>query len=1156
LIEKLREPFAESMSKTELEEPAEFSAERARFHAWALSQMHDAAIGVDNNELITYWNEGAERLYGFKAQEVLGSLLKHVIHYEWIAAEDEQIAFAALAASRSWRGQNIHFLKSGKRIYVESSVKLLRNEQNSPVGMLAVIRDITERHQAEIRSAAFASLARKLSGATVPLDAAKIIADTAQELFGWDSCTIDLYDAGQDLVRPVLHVDTVNGTRLDTGLHRVPRKPTARSRRVIRQGPALTVRKDPSRFDHDSVPFGDKSRPSAVIMDVPICHAATVIGLLSIQSYTPYSYDQTALRHLEALAEHCGEALSRIYAEESLVETEARYRDLIENSHELICTHDLEGRILSANRAATEALGYDGRAYLGKNLKDILAPEVRDGFDDYLKRIIRDGVASGLLLVETKTGGRRIWEYYNTLRTDGVATPIVRGMANDITKRKRAEQSLRLFRSLIDQSTDAIEVIDADTLRFLDCNEHAHKTLGYSRQEFLGLSIFDIDPMATPGSIAFHDAEMERSGFTTLESVHRRKDGSTFPVEVNIKLVRLDRRYRLAVVRDISARKQANEALREAEQKYRHIFENAGEGIFQSTPDGRFIAANPALARMYGFDSPEELIESRRDISRQVYADPIKREEFKALLEHKGVVRGYEHEVLHRDGTRFWISVNARLVRDEEGTVRYYEGTVQDITDRKNTGAELIRQKEILEKIVDNIPVMINFTDRDGHVKLVNKEWQRTLGWSLSEILSDGIDPFSECYPDPKDRAEALSFVTSSTGDWVDFRTRIRDGSVIDTSWARVKLSDGTTIGIGQDITARKVAEAAIRKAEQQYRELFENAKDAIYVHDLTGHYTSVNAAAERLTGYARHEILGKTCNSFIAPDGLDRVRENMWRKLRQEGETTYEVEVIAKDGRRVPVEVSSRLIYEGAVPVGVQGTARDITDRKRAERELRSYSRRLIDAQEEERKRIARELHDEIGQVLTAVQMNQQTLEHLCEEAPALPYIKENISIVEEALRQVRDLSLELRPSMLDDLGLAAALRWYVKRYAVRTGVKAEIAIGALISHVRLSRELETACFRIVQEALTNVVRHSKAKSARVKLQLRNGQLMLTIRDDGLGMDLPTLQKEGGAAASLGLRGMEERALAVRGEIQIESIPGRGTQIRARFPIVGVETK
>ncbi|HSK63857.1 MAG TPA: PAS domain S-box protein, partial [Pyrinomonadaceae bacterium] len=257
-------------------------------------------------------------------------------------------------------------------------------------------------------------------------------------------------------------------------------------------------------------------------------------------------------------------------------------------------------------------------------------------------------------------------------------------------------------------------------------------------------------------------------------------------------------------------------------------------------------------------------------------------------------------------------------------------------------------------------------------------------------------------------------------------------------------------------IAERNRVEAALRESEERYRELFENARDAIYVHDLQGKYVSINHAAEKLSGYTRDEIVGHSFTEFISTEHLKHVRDNFCGKLAQRGETTYEVEVIAKDGRRVPVEVSSRAIYENGVIVGVQGTARDITERKQAQDALQMFSRQLIEAQEEERRRIARELHDQIGQVLTAVKMNLHTVQRMSNATEAGAYIKDNIEAVDEALRLVRDLSVDLRPPLLDDLGLVTALRWYVDRYAKRTGIAADVVIELQDQNERFSRELE----------------------------------------------------------------------------------------------------
>jgi PAS domain S-box-containing protein len=351
-------------------------------------------------------------------------------------------------------------------------------------------------------------------------------------------------------------------------------------------------------------------------------------------------------------------------------------------------------------------------------------------------------------------------------------------------------------------------------------------------------------------------------------------------------------------------------------------------------------------------------------------------------------------------------------------------------------------------------------------------------------------------------------------------------------------------------IAERNRVEAALRESEERYRELFENARDAMYVHDLNGTYTSVNHAAEELTGYSREEIVGHNFTEFISEEHIKHVRNNFCGKLASRGETSYEVDVIAKDGRRVPVEVSSRAIYENGLIVGVQGTARDITERKQAQDALQMFSRQLIEAQEEERRRIARELHDQIGQVLTAVKMNLHTVHRVCNGTEEGGHIKDNIEAVDEALRLVRDLSVDLRPPLLDDLGLVTALRWYVDRYAKRTGIVAEVIIELDDPNVRFSRELETACFRIAQEALTNVVRHARARDVSVTLRQEDAILILSVKDDGVGFDHEALRKRAPRAATLGLLGMQERAHAAGGVVEVHSKISKGTEIRLKLPL------
>ena len=987
-------------------------------------------------------NPALARMLGFDSPEELMSARTDIAQEHYVDPKSREEFTRSMEENGFVLAFEVEvYRKDGSKIWISENVRAVREEHGCVLYYEGTSEDITDRKRAEARGAAFANLAHKLSGAWIPLDAGRIIAESAYELFGWDSCTLDLYDAEHDVIHSMLNMDMIDGQRESVTPLVSGRRPTRRGKRVIDHGPELILREEPLKFDEDAVPFGDTSRPSATLMTAPIRHASRVIGILSFQSYTLRAYDDVAFSDLQALSDHCGEALNRLQAETQLQESEERYRDLVENSLDLICTHDLDGLILSANPAAMELMGYSSESYAGgTNFREILAPEVRDQFDDYLKRIRADGVASGLMLVQTKTGEKQIWEYHNTLRTQGVSAPIVRGMARDITERRRANHSLKLFRALIDRSSDAIEVIDPDTLRFLDCNESAYKDLGYSREEFLSLSVYDIAPTTVDERMKERlDREMDRSGFVMFETVHQRKDGSTFPVEVNLKTVRLEKDYSLAVVRDITERKAAEEALRQAERKYRDIFENAIEGIFQIRSGGGYISANPALARMLGFSSSEELIRERSDPSKQRYVDPRRREEYIRLLTEEGMVRDFEYEDYRKDGSTIWLSDNVHAVHDSEGPLLYYEGTTQDIT-------------------------------------------------------------------------------------------------------------------------ARKLAEQALRESEERYRELFENAKNATYVHDLSGRYTSVNRAAEKLTGYTRAEILGKEFTHFVPPEQLEGIREYFCRKLIDEGETSYETEVVTKDGRRVAVEVNSHLIFENGVAIGVQGTARDITERKAAEEklkasseQLRALSARLQSAREEEGTRIAREIHDVLGSVLTSLKWDLEGTDRIL-VSPMEPWqfaaLREKLhalmKLTDLAISAIRRIASELRPSVLDDLGLVAAIEWQAQQFQARAGIVCYC--DRLLEKVELSEEQSTAVFRILQEALTNVLLHAQATKVDIKITKENGHFTLSISDNGKGIS----ESEKSEQQSLGILGMRERAHLVGGEIDIKGVEGKGTVVIIRVPISG----
>ena len=222
-----------------------------------------------------------------------------------------------------------------------------------------------------------------------------------------------------------------------------------------------------------------------------------------------------------------------------------------------------------------------------------------------------------------------------------------------------------------------------------------------------------------------------------------------------------------------------------------------------------------------------------------------------------------------------------------------------------------------------------------------------------------------------------------------------------------------------------------------------------------------------------------------------------------------------------------------------------------RDRQEMRAFVRSLIEAHEAERRRVSIELHDQVGQILTAVKMNLHALRKTCSNTPEiLASIEENLNVINEAVEQVKDLSVDLRPLLLDDFGLVVAVRWYLDRQAKNSGVAVEFVSLSLKDDDRFPAALETACFRILQEGVTNIIRHAGAKRISVRLERTGDELMLVIGDDGVGFDPEAVRAAETASATWGLTGMEERAQALGGTLTIDSAPSLGTQICAIFPL------
>ena len=346
----------------------------------------------------------------------------------------------------------------------------------------------------------------------------------------------------------------------------------------------------------------------------------------------------------------------------------------------------------------------------------------------------------------------------------------------------------------------------------------------------------------------------------------------------------------------------------------------------------------------------------------------------------------------------------------------------------------------------------------------------------------------------------------------------------------------------------------ALQQSEERYRLLFERAPVAIFSLAPTGAITSLNHAFETITGWPLAQWLGRPFHQIMHPDDQPRAVELFQMLLRRQHAPSFDLRMRTAAGGFRDVEFTGFSTEFSGGRIEVQGIGRDITERKTTElalrektNQLRTLSRRILETQETERRRVAHELHDELGQALTAIKINLQMPDRLQKQSPD-ELNTENLRIVDDALQQVRRLALALRPSMLDDLGLLPALRWMAGQTAERSGFTVEF--DTAMPEVRLAPEIETACFRIVQESLTNIARHAQAQRVEIALHRTGDALMLSVQDDGCGFDLAAMRGRAVAGGSIGVLGMQERAELIGGQLDIESTPGQGSTVRLRCPL------
>ena len=861
--------------------------------------------------------------------------------------------------------------------------------------------------------------------------------------------------------------------------------------------------------------------------------------------------------------------------EEKLRESERKYRELVELTHDLVWAVDTEGRFTYMSPASRRIYGREPQEMIGRLYTDFMSPEEASPAMAKLAEMIATGksVYEVEARVYHRDGHEVILSANGVVQRDSAGNIVgITGISRDITQNKREEEKLResetRFRELAENIREVFWMSDRENTRTIYISP-GYETIWGRRRETLYAS-----PASWMEAIHPEDKERMRHAITSRDST--KPHDSTYRIvrpDGGVRWIR-DRGFPVrneegavarfaGIAEDITERKQAEDRLRE----YEKVVEGLEEMIVVVDRDYRYLLANRAFLTSRGVE--------RDQLIGRLVPDVLSPEAFATVADKlsdclRGKTIQFEMRYSYPECGERDLLVSYFPIEGPSGIDRV-ACLLKDITERKRT--EQARERGLslmlatLESTADGIVVV----NTEGKIEtfnrlfarmwrlpedvLASKEDARALEWVLDQLI------------EPKKFLEKVHYLYEHPEEESFDRLVFKDERVFER-YSRPQLIGGKVAGrvwSFRDITERERTAQKLERNEKEQRQLAQQlamekarlvaaqavAKVGSWETDARTGTVTWSAETHRIfeTDPATFKPTHQLFLDVIHPEDRARVAEAFARGLALRSPCAVEHRLLMPDGRVKYLEERWQTFFdhEGEA-IRAVGTCQDITERKQAHEEHRRVSRRLVDVQEEERRHLARELHDEIGQTLTAAKMNLESID-LPQSSAHVPRLEETITLLDNLLRQIRQISLDLHPSLLDDLGLVPALRSLLDQRASRAGLRAQLFAREALG--RVDPGIQNTAFRIAQEAITNVLRHAKAQSIRLYLQHNRDQLRMKIVDDGIGFNprragVKPVARENG----FGLLSMRERAGLAGGRMEIVSAPNKGTSIEVVLPL------
>jgi PAS domain S-box-containing protein len=707
-----------------------------------------------------------------------------------------------------------------------------------------------------------------------------------------------------------------------------------------------------------------------------------------------------------------------------------------------------------------------------------------------------------------------------------------------------------LFRLLVTSVSDyAIFLLDRSG-HVVSWNAGAERIKGYAAAEILGrhFSLFYPAAARDAGEPAAALARAEREGRHQAEGWRLRRDGTRFWGEVVITALRGDAgelRGFAKVTRDMTARQRE----RETELTLAAMFERTPFGVAMVDPGGRYLRVNPVFLRLFGH--------SEAELAHRTLGDLTHPEDaaagwgiFEELVQGRRSQADFEQRMLRRNGQLLWVRNTLVRLPDADGRLRCIIAMVEDITDRQFAYAALRESEARLQAFTNHSPALMYLKDAAGRYRFVNDRFLQRFGLRRDQVVGHHDEQFFS-----RDQARAFAardaevMARGVAIQYEEATPQVEGERFSVVSKFPVFDSGGAVVAVGTvatDITERRRAEQALREQRTVLAEAQKLAGLGCWEWDPASGRVTWSDEMYSIYGVDPREFQ-PSFESYlerIHPEDRARAAATVALALMDNRAFSMDERIVLPDGQVRQLRSHGEAVRdENGRPIKMVGACIDVTEERHVASALRALTRRLVEAEETERRRIARELHDRVGQNLSALNINLDILLGHLNDGALRRRLEDSLKLVDGTLQSIENVMADLRPALLDEYGLAAALVWYGQEYSQRTGIRIDVEGGEAGRSLR--PEAAVALFRVAQEALNNAAKHSSAKRITVGLEEEGGELVLSVSDDGKGFD-PANAPRG----RWGMTTMRERAEAAGGRLLIKSAPGSGTTVSATVPL------